>query len=93
MNGRTLPPLLEQACHPPCTPGERLRRFDAIFNPLPARNEASGSLHALCLQAILTLIDPLERWDLCTAALRRGEAPSAWTTAAPSPPCKASSIG
>ncbi|WP_322470520.1 hypothetical protein SOM08_09015 [Hydrogenophaga sp. SNF1] len=47
MNGRTLPPLLEQACHLPCTPGERLQRFDAIFNPLPARNEASGSLHAL----------------------------------------------
>lgn len=64
LNERRLRPLLEQACHPQGTPDERIARFDAIFDQLPARNEASGPLHALCLQAILTLIDPVERRDL-----------------------------
>lgn len=59
-----LPVLLQQASDPQCTPRERFARFEAIFNHLPARDDASGPLHARCLQAILTLIDPVERRDL-----------------------------
>lgn len=64
LDERALPLLLQQASDRQCTPRERLARFEAIFNQLPARNDASGPLHARCLQAILTLIDPVERRDL-----------------------------
>lgn len=64
MDERALPVLLQQASDRQSTPQERLVRFEAIFDQLPARDGASGPLHARCLRAILTLIDPVERRDL-----------------------------
>jgi hypothetical protein len=64
LDERALPVLLQQASDRQSTPQERLVRFEAIFDQLPARDGASGPLHARCLRAILTLIDPVERRDL-----------------------------
>ena len=55
------PLLLEQACDPQRTSHERAARFKSLFDQLPARDDTSAPLHAQCLKAMLTPIDPVER--------------------------------
>ncbi len=64
LDEHTLPPLLEWACDPRGTPGDRAARFQSIVDQLPARNDANGPLHAQCLRAMLSLSDPVERRHL-----------------------------